>query len=443
MSNPPLSHAARDEWKQHWQLVIAATAGFSLHSVSIYAIGLVMVPLEQEFGWSRTVISMVTVVPAIFLVLFSPVLGAMIDRWGSRTLALASTLATGVSLALISLANGSITQWIGLWCIYGFLSLGVKMTTWSTVISKAFSAGRGLALGVTLCGIAIAQVIVPPLAQSLVDGQGWRFAYIALGLGWSIPCFVLVYFLLRDPVAPSGPETRSRTEGSAPQNDIAAGADDLRVGLTFPQALRSSPLIRIGLSTLLTMFIGTAILVHQVPILTNGGVARSEAAWLASLAGVAGLIGKLATGWMVDRWHAALVGAISLIAPVISYVILLYPSQPVALNILAMMIIGYTAGSKLQISAYLTGRYAGMLHYGKIFGVMSSLIAIGGGLGSVAAGAIYDLFGSYQMLLVFGIGSSIVCGLLLVGLGPYPNFQEPSHNRRGHPGCLQPAQSLQ
>jgi MFS family permease len=76
----------------------------------------------------------------------------------------------------------------------------------------------------------------------------------------------------------------------------------------------------------------------------------------------------------------------------------------------------------LQISAYLTAQYAGMRNYGKIFGVMTSPIGIGGGLGSVAAGAVFDVFGDYRPLLMFAIVSSFICGGLLFRLGRYPDW---------------------
>jgi predicted MFS family arabinose efflux permease len=82
-----------------------------------------------------------------------------------------------------------------------------------------------------------------------------------------------------------------------------------------------------------------------------------------------------------------------------------------------MGIIGYTAGAKLQISAYLTAHHAGMRNFGTIFGVMTSMIGIGGGLGSVSAGAVFDRFGSYNPLLMLGIVISLVSSALLFRLG--------------------------
>lgn len=406
---------ARDEWRTYWPLVLASAAGFSLHTVSSYVIGLVMEPLEAEFGWTRAQISVVSVIPSIIMVLLSPSIGGLIDRWGSRRLAIPSLALTGMSLALVSLANGSVLQWYLLWLFYGLVSLGIKATVWTTAVSNAFTAARGLALGVVLCGTAISQIAAPPLAQWLTDEFGWRQTYLWLGLGWSAPCVLLALFFLydvrdRDRLSPRGPD-------EAPRPEVVLS------GLTFRQALRSVPLLRIGASTLITMFIGTAILIHQVPILTSTGVSRADAAWLASLSGAAAILGKLLTGWMTDRWNASLIGALTLLTPAIAYLMLLQPQHSAWWYVVAMMIIGYTTGTKLQICAYLTGRYAGMAHFGKIFGVMTSLVGIGGGLGSVAAGAVFDHFGSYGPLLWVGIATSVLCAALLFRLGRYPRWE--------------------
>lgn len=406
---------SREEWRDNWPLVVASAAGFSLHTISSYIIGLVMEPLEAEFGWSRAQISVVSVIPAIIMVLFSPYIGGLIDRWGSRRLALPSLVLTGLSLALVSLANGSVLQWYLLWIFYGVVSLGIKATVWTTAITNAFTASRGLALGLVLCGTALSQIAAPPLAQWLTDTYGWRQAYLWLGLGWSAPCVVLAAFFLYD--------VRDRSRLDAARRGESEPERAHFPGLSFREAFRNIALIRIGLSTLITMFIGTAILIHQVPILTATGVPRAEAAWLAALSGAAAIAGKLLTGWMTDRFNAGTIGALTLLAPAIAYAMLLQPQHSTLWYVIAMMVIGYTTGAKLQICAYLTASYAGMANFGKIFGVMTSLIGIGGGVGSVAAGAIFDHFGSYAPLLTIGILTSIFCAALLCKLGPFPDWE--------------------
>lgn len=415
MTGPAVATTAGDEWRRHWPLVVASTAGFSLHTVSSYALGLFMEPLGEEFGWARTEISVVTLIPGLLMILLSPSIGALIDRWGCRRMAVPSIALTGLALAAAGLATGSLLQWMLLWFVYGAVSLGIKTTVWTAAISGAFTAARGLALGVTLTGTAISQIVVPPLTHWLIENHGWRQAYVWLGLGWSAPCLILAALFLYD--AKDKARAEPRKESPTPPPPVLAP------GLTLREALRDRPLQRIGASTLLTMCLTTAVLIHQVPILTASGVARADAAWLASLAGVAGIVGKLTTGWMTDRWNAATIGVISLTIPAVAYWILMDAGRSSALTVFAMMIIGYTMGTKLQICAYLTARYAGMRHYGQIFGVMTSVIGIGGGLGTVAAGAVFDMFGNYDALLLFGMGSSFVCGALLFRLGTYPKWE--------------------
>lgn len=373
-----------------------------------------MEPLEAEFGWTRAQISVVNVIPAILMVLLSPTIGALIDRWGSRRLAIPSIALTGVSLALVSLTTGSVVQWYLLWLFYGFVSLGIKATVWTTAVSNAFTAARGLALGVVLCGTAISQIFAPPLAQWVTDEYGWRQTYLWLGLGWSVPCVLLAVFFLYD--------VRDRNRLSPRLEANPATPGPTLSGLTLRQGLRSVPLLRVGATTLIAMFIGTAMLIHQVPILTSTGVSRSDAAWLASLSGAAAIAGKLLSGWMTDRWNASLIGALTMLAPAIAFVMLLQPQHSTWWYVVAMMIIGYTTGTNFQICAYLTGRFAGMAHFGKIFGVMTSLVAIGGSLGSVSAGAIFDHYGSYNPLLSVGVVTSLICGALLFRLGNYPDW---------------------
>jgi len=164
--------------------------------------------------------------------------------------------------------------------------------------------------------------------------------------------------------------------------------------------------------------------VHMVPLLTEAGLSRKEAALLTSITGIAGFMGKLFTGWMSDRWNAGLVGAITLAAPTIGFAMMLEPFRTPTLIVVAMFIIGYSSGAKLQIAGYLTSVYGGMRNFGKIFGVMGTLIAIGSGVGPWAAGKIYDVAGSYTPFIIAGIPASLICGLLIFGLGPYPAWNQ-------------------
>lgn len=409
---------ARAEWRTHGLLVLAAFIGFSFHSTVTYSTGLFMQPLGAEFGWDRALIASGLTIAAMATIPLAPLVGAILDRWGSRKLAIIGLILTAGAVCAFSLANGSKLQWLSLWVFYSVVATGIKSTVWTAAVTNTFARARGLALGVTMCGAAAAQIVCPPLTNWLIDTQGWRMAYVWLGAGWGGVALVMAVLFLFD-----AHDHKRRQKGAEAEKAAAAAAADLP-GLGFGEALRNPAIIRIALSTLITMFMGVALIVHMVPLLTEAGLSRKEAALLTSITGIAGFMGKLFTGWMSDRWNAGLVGAITLAAPTIGFAMMLEPFRTPTLIVAAMFIIGYSSGAKLQIAGYLTSVYGGMRNFGKIFGVMGTLIAIGSGVGPWAAGKIYDVAGSYTPFIIAGIPASLICGLLIFGLGPYPAWNQ-------------------
>lgn len=164
--------------------------------------------------------------------------------------------------------------------------------------------------------------------------------------------------------------------------------------------------------------------VHLFPILTESGVERSTAAWLVGLSGLAGIVGKLVTGVLLDRYRPNWVGGITLGAAALAFALLLGEEPAPALVILAMLINGYAAGTKTHITGFLTAGYAGMKNFGAIYGAMSSLLALAAGLGPMVGGMIYDLAGNYDPFLIAGTIGCTLGGLIMMSMPPYPDWEE-------------------
>jgi MFS family permease len=408
---------ARAEWRSHWPLVMAAAVGFAFSSITSASTGLFMEPLGREFGWSRTLQSSGVSITAVLTMLMSPFFGVAIDRFGTRRMALAGIIGAALIISSFSLANGSAVQWIGLWVAYAFAAVMIKSTVWSAAVSSVFTNGRGLALGLTLSGTAVAQAIIPPITNYLIDSFGWRGAMVWLGMGGGAIAFLFCALWLFD----GYDVARKKRRIAEAAGEIAGPATLLDVpGLSIPQAWRSTALWRIGISTFVMMVITIALNVHQFEILRGIGIDRTSAAWLTSIAGVMGVIGKLVTGWLLDRYHPKWVGSITLGITAIAFIILLMPGLDVTMVVVAMAVNGYAAGTKLQIASYLASAYGGMRNFGAIFGTMASLIAAGSGLGPIVAGLIYDSYGTYNPFLVFGIVGTLFSAFLIFGLRDYP-----------------------
>lgn len=402
-----------NEWRLYWPLVMVSCLGLSYQSAITFGFGLFIEPITAEFGWSRSQIYAGLSLAALISIPVAPLLGVCIDRWGARPLALPGIILTAISIAAFALANGAISQWLFLWCVYSLIGVGINSTVWTAAVSSVFNKSRGLALGVTLSGVALAQVIAPPLTQWLIEWLGWRGAFVGLSVGWGAPAFILCYLFLFDGL--NRPRSESE-ETFVPRKAIKLA------GLTVRQAIRSMALYRIALSTLIMMVLTIGVAVHQVPILTDIGVDRQTAAYLASLMGVAGIIGKIATGYLMDHVSADLVCSITMGSAAAAFFMLLKQSDSLSMIVIAMVILGYSSGCKIQVCAYQTSRYGGLRNFGKIFGVMASLIATGAGVGPFLAGVVYDVYGSYEPLLEAGVPLCLLAGALLFRLGALPEW---------------------
>lgn len=412
---PAPALSARDEWRRSWTVVLAASAGFSFMSFMSPVMGLFMEPLQREFGWTRAFLSSGPAVGAVLSLLLAPVFGALIDRYGSRRMALPGLVTSSLAIAGFSLLTGAAWQWLALWFVFSLLSQTIHATTWTAAVTSVFSSGRGLALGLTLSGSAVALAIVPPLSQWLIAGFGWRSAFVALGLGWGGVALLLCWFFLFDARDYQRKARQGQTSADAPPPALT--------GLTIAEAWRNSALWRVAIATVLILTITVGVQVHQVPILVDVGVSRVNAAWLASLGGIAGVIGKVVTGLLIDRYHVRWVGGLTLASTAVAYPLLLEPFRTPALITVAIVINGYAAGTKMQLCSYLTARYGGMRNYGKIYGVMASMIAVAGGAGPILAGACFDRLGSYAAFLIIGAAISVISGALVFSLGRYPRWE--------------------
>jgi MFS family permease len=403
------------EWRAYWTLVLSAMIGVSLGTVLSTSLGLFMQPLSDEFGWSRSEISSGMLVFALITTPLTPFAGALVDRFGPRRIAVPGVALTALALAAFSLVGGAIVVWLTAWAVYSIFSLGIRTIVWNSAVSASFNAARGMAIALTLCGTALATTAAPLLTHWLIEAYGWRTAYAALGLGWGGLAFLLVLLFFHD--------ARSRAARAVARGDSAPTAARLPGGMTLAQACRDWRMIRIAFAMSMQTLMGAAVLIHMVPLLVAAGLTRIEAASVASILGVMAIASRLLVGALLDRSASPFIPAACFVLPAVGYAILLQSGGSLPLLALAVATLGLGSGGCLQVATYITTRYAGVRHFGKIFGIISSLLGLTGGLGPVIAGLVFDTTGAYTLLVTAGIPLALLAGLAVFGLGPYPQYE--------------------
>lgn len=414
------------EWRNGWKVVLASSLGFSFFSVLISSAGLFMGPLGDEFGWSRTMLSSGPSIATLAIAFLGPFFGMLVDRYGTRRLTLPGLALTMAAMSGFALLDGSMALWIGLWLFFGTVAVSIKSTAWTAAVVGIFTTSRGLALAVTLGGTALTQTLVPPLGNWLITEFGWRAAYVYLALGWGGVTLLLCYLFFYD----INDQVRDRKSRASAKDDTATRELS---GLSLHQAVRDSALQRVAISNFIVMALTMGLSVHLFPILTDAGVSRSAAAWLAALGGLAGIGGKLVTGVLLDRFRPNWIGGITLGIAALVFLLLLDGVRNYTFIVIAMIVNGYAAGTKTQITAFLTAGYSGMKNFGAIYGFMSALMAFGVGIGPLIAGLIYDYMGGYGPFLIIGTIGCVIGGLIVLSLPAYPIFEEQADDRLSDP----------
>lgn len=402
--------AAREEWRHGWTLVLASCAGASLAPLSLYTMGLFVVPLEQEFGWSRTIISSGLTLYAVISVILAPFVGALIDRFGPRRIALPGTALYCFALGALSTVTSSQLHWLGLWLLLSLGAVLVKPTAWSAAIVSRFDISRGLALAMALCGTGLTGIFAPLIGGYLIENFGWRWAYTGIGLIWfsiAMPLLLLFFY---------GAADLHRTS----RGQKSQVATKMPGGMGIREAMRSLVFLKLAVASFSVMLIVTAGLVHFVPMVTGDSFSRSAAVGVASVIGIAAFFGRLITGSMLDRFNGRMIGGAVFALPSVACIALLGFDGSVALAVLIAAVIGFCSGAEVEVASYLSSRYFGMKNFGTLFGLIGGLISFASGIGPTIASVIYDSFGSYDVGLWFAIPLSLVAGALIASLGPQP-----------------------
>ncbi len=402
---------ARAEWKAHWPVVLAAFGGVALSTMNTYSMGVFMQPLEHQFGWSRAAITSGQAMAGVTTVLLAPFMGAVIDRLGPRRIGLAGAALHCTLTASLGLTGPSILSWQAVWVLLALMNVMILPNVWAAAVTSVFSAGRGLALAVTLCGSGVGSMVTPVLAVHLIDRFGLRLAYPALGLSWALMVIPVLFLFFRGARRPDGP---AKAIG-APQFVTAAD----RGGALA--TLLTARFAKLALATLLIAAVVVPLGVTLVPILSAGGMTRTRAAEIAALMGLASIAGRLTIGYLLDHVAARVLAAVAVCIPIIACVLLIAAPGSVPASTAAVLSTGLALGAELDIVAYLASRHFSLARFGLVFGTLTGLVTLGGGgFGPLALNSTFDHLHSYLPALWVAIPMCLTSSLLFLSLGAYP-----------------------
>jgi predicted MFS family arabinose efflux permease len=406
--------AAQDysEFRQGWRVVVAALVGIGLglSPVPFYTIGMLAPELARTFHWPFAKIMGGLTITSLTVLIASPLVGLLADRFGVRRVALTSIVLFGLSFASFSLMQGSLPLFYLTWFAVALGGAGTLPITWTRAVNNWFDMRKGLALGLSLLGTGLFGFLIKPICAWLIANEGWRVAYLVIGampLTISLPIAWLFFHDVSEPA--KGSET--------------ARIDPVIVpGMRFVAALRDWRFWVLAVAFVPISFAVGGPIPNMENILATEGFDKPSIATLVPFIGLSVIAGRIIGGWLIDRLWAPGVAFVLLSLPAIGCWLLAHGPVDYRTALLCIGLIGFAAGVEYDLMAFLVARYFGMRSYATIYGSLYGCFALGAGVGPLLFGNAFDKTHSYSQMLVVSCVMLVAAALMLLTLGRYRRF---------------------
>ncbi|MEW1810055.1 MFS transporter [Pseudarthrobacter phenanthrenivorans] len=295
----------------HPAWIVAAVAFLALVGAAGFraAPGVLMVPLQQEFGWSTTVLSAAVSINLVLFGLTAPFAAALMERFGIRAVTATALVLIGMGSALTVLVNQSWQILLTWGLLIGLGTGSMALVFAATIANTWFSRSRGLVIGILTAGSAAGQLVFLPFIAILAQDPGWRQASLLIAAG-ALAVVPLVLKFLKNSPADAGvlPYGAAPAEGGAVEQPAATAGDRPNAAVRALQVLRRASRVR----TFWALAAGFAICgattngligTHFIPSAHDHGMPETTAAGLLAVVGIFDIVGTIASGWLTDRFN--------------------------------------------------------------------------------------------------------------------------------------------
>jgi len=415
-----LPATALDEWKRGGSVVLSAHVGMATGAgLYFYTSSLFVVPLSEEFGWSRGDISLGAAL-GLLGSLSAPLIGRLTDRYGARIVAGLSALLIAAVFIGMSQITGPFVQFVALSALFGIIAPGVTGMTFSRAVTGWFSKARGQALGVMAAGNSIGALLFTPVIAYMLARNGPEGGFLALAFLAAVLGAPVILLGLKDRLSSS---TQAEEAIDPHDQTTVIGHGEPASGRKVVETLRSRSFVALGFAVFATNVPTSGVLTQLEPLLSHNGV--QETAPLISMYALVVLIGRIGVGWLFDRTDARFTAAIITVIASIGC-LMFFSGSPAWMVIAAIVAVGLMQGMEVDAIGYFVARQFDRDEFGLIFGLLLTIALLGTALGVVGFGMLYDATQSYDTAL------ALAAGVLVVAFSGYLSIPREAHANASH-----------
>jgi MFS family permease len=390
-------------------LIIVASFFIMLLSMGIPGtFGLLLKPISDDFGWSRAATSGAYSLSMIIGGLIGILVGRLTDRFGPRFVITFSGLLNGAGYLLLSRMNNLWELYIYFGIIVG-AGMVVNVPLLSTV-ARWFVKKRSMMNGFVLTGASFGGIIMPLLINWILQSHGWRVTCFVSGMAILVVVVSCAQLLKRDPgkigLAAHG-ASEDNLEVTSPETGV----------LTLKEGMRTRQfwlyLAIFGISAFYVM----PLQVHIVPYATDVGIAPTAAAVILTIIGAAIFFGHIVLGHAGDKFGYKRMFIIGTIITVLAVLVLTQARELWTFYLFAV-VLGLAFGCCDSQESSLVAWVFGLRSHGLFLGFSIFSFCLGGAIGMVATGYIYDVTHGYQLAFIIFAVLSFIATILTLFLKP-------------------------
>ncbi|MGH9786411.1 MAG: MFS transporter, partial [Terriglobia bacterium] len=285
----------------HYAWVVLAAVAVTMFAGSGVrsSFGVFIRPLEEEFGWSRTSLSLVASLSLFLYGAVGPLVGRFADRWGPRGVLAAAMVLLGIG----TLGSAAVSTLGQLYATAGVVTSigagGAALSVAAAAIVRWFDARRGFALGVAGAGVAAGQLLIVPLVMAITVVWNWRQAFVILAVGLFVLILPLALVFVRNSPREMGLAPYGASETTSARMADQNSAERTSIG----QAIRTVPFWLLAGSFWVCGYTTSGlVLTHLIPHAMEHGFYPGQAAQALGIMGALNIVGTLASGWVCDRF---------------------------------------------------------------------------------------------------------------------------------------------
>jgi sugar phosphate permease len=381
----------------YWILLICVILHAMGSGEFFYGFSVFYTPILVEFGWSSAVTAGAFSLSRLEGGLEGPIIGWAVDKYGPKKLLLFGIIFTGLGF----IAMTQVRSILLLYVIYGgVLSIGYNTGfthAMTSLIARWFINMRSRAMGIYALSAGVGGAAIVPLLARAINSYGWRTAAVICGLSYWIIGIPLWFFVKNRPE-----NLGLLPDGINPQElDIqvpsgSSGSLNLEVEMTTMEALRSSTFWKLMLAESLRSFLLGSVVLHQIPYLVSIGIEQATAANILGLMITLSIPGRLVFGTLGDFYSKRWLLTIAMTLQAVG--IFIFSQATSLLYVYAFVLIyGISYGGAVPLRMSFHGELFGRKRFATISGALAPFTMIGSIFGPIAAGYIFDIYGSYKL----------------------------------------------